>query len=157
MMRIYPTADAYVRESKPQHNYGEHKTLMVQGDEEKFAFLTFDLDDIEKEDVIYSAVLRLFVTNASQDMHEVSVSKNAEWKESKITYRNRPKRESRPLAAFSPRKEEEWIEVDITTLVKSFRGKTVSVIISSDGSDAFAFRSKEASQDRPYVKLLLER
>ncbi|MBD3350933.1 MAG: DNRLRE domain-containing protein, partial [Candidatus Lokiarchaeota archaeon] len=78
----------------PNTNFGNVEKLEVSGgeytDEQKIAYLKFDLSDIPKDATIHSADLFLYTRYGTPDEVFCHNSENINWKETSITWSNKP-------------------------------------------------------------------
>lgn len=139
------TADATVSSETPDDNLGEEPVIEVDGDPEKISYLQFGVDGINLENVT-SAVLRLYVENASADESFLAMAQNEGWDESEITYNTRLLTGQQQVVI--PRSEKDlWVEVDITQFVRQAAGDDVTVAISAVEADGIDFASSEAEAE----------
>jgi PKD repeat protein len=113
---LEPVADARVRSSVPDGNYGKKAFLRVkQSDTSYRSYLQFDVQNLGGAGVL-SATLRLFVTDASTDggtLYEVDDA----WTETGITWNNSPPLSGTPLGSFGSVGLGTWVEIDVSAAV----------------------------------------
>jgi PKD repeat protein len=128
-------ADARVHSTYPTSNYGTESTLRIRvADPTYRGYLRFAVTGLAGASV-YSAKLRLFVTDSSDDggaLYQVA----SDWTESGITWANAPAIGGAPLATAGPVVAGQWVEFDVSSAV------------GGDGSYGFALVS--ASTNRAY-------
>ncbi len=112
--------DAYVNSAHPLVNYGSLSNLYVNGN--GTALLQFDLSSLPAgttANQIGSASLKLYVNrvNASGVVNVAPVS--SAWSESSVTYATMPSLGS-AVASFTPATAQQFIVIDITTLVQGW-------------------------------------
>ena len=133
-------ADARVDEAAPAVNSGTATTLRVNGgsqpDEE--SYLRFTVSSIPA--AVESAVLRIWVTNATVDGPAVWAAGD-EWTETAITWSNRPARTGAPVADKGAAPAGAWLEFDVTPLVTGNGTRTFALATTS--TDGMDFRSRE--------------
>lgn len=136
-------ADAWVDSGATGVNHGTDATLSVQGSgaaNTKAAYLLFDLSD--EPGTIISAMLRLWVTDASTDQVSVSVD-NVTFVENTITWANQPT-VAGSTVAFTPAATGQWVSVDIGSLILD-GPTTYTVKVWMNGTNLFTFDSKEGT------------
>jgi PKD repeat protein len=135
-----PTADAKVRSSRADRNYGLAVDLRVKRDSSIYdSYVQFDVTGIDGS--VVSAVLRLYVTDGSSDggtLYEV----DDDWTETGLTWNNAPAIGGAPigsLGAVSPG----WIELDVSAVVAG-EGTYSFALTSSDSNSAY-YSSREGA------------
>ena len=137
-------ADAQVKESSPDKNYGQDIELRADGagDSGIESFIRFTVNEVP--DSIQSARLRLFVTdNGTRDGPAIYVTDNA-WDESTIAWSNRPAPTGDALDNKARLDSNSWVEYDVTSVVTG--SGTFSFVLVADSSDGVIFFSREGSQ-----------
>jgi PKD repeat protein len=123
-----PTADARVKSSSPNGNYGDEPELRVRAaDPVHRGYLRFQVTGVLGAPV-ESATLRLFALDGSNDggaLHAVAT----DWSESEISWNDAPPIGDEPLAGAGPTAAGQWREID------------VSAAVQGDGAHAFALDS----------------
>ncbi len=137
-------ADARVKQSDPDTNYGTDATLHADGagDSQIESFLRFTVTELAGP--IQSARLRLYVTdNGTQDGPAVYAA-DGSWDEGSITWNNRPDRSGDALDNKDRLGSNNWVEYDVTSAVTG--SGTLSFVLVADSSDGVIFSSREGSQ-----------
>ena len=130
-----PIDDSYVRSSKPTDNYGANDELTVRktSSADQIAYLKFTVAGIVGS--VESAILRLNVTDASEEGGEIySVSNNYQgtndpWDEDGLLWGNAPTLTGSSLDALGKISLNKIVEFD------------VSAAISADGTYSFAVKN----------------
>jgi hypothetical protein len=138
-LRFTPTDDAYVHEDQPDENYNDR--VIVSDENKRYdGLLRFYVQGLENRRVEY-VKLRLYVSNQSQFGGNFWKCRN-EWHEDVVTWDTVPSIQgSQPLAVVHAVLLDEWVEVDLTGLVKE--DGPVSLRITSDSTDNIMYSSKE--------------
>jgi Calcineurin-like phosphoesterase len=145
-------ADARVKQSNPDRNYGDGTTLQADGagDSGIESFIRFVVTDVPGP--IQSARLRVYVTdNGTQDGPAV-YGTDSSWDESSITWSNRPAPTSDALDNKEQLGTNSWVEYDVTPLVAGTG--TFSFVLVADSSDGVTFSSREGDQPPQLVLTL---
>ena len=145
-------ADARVRQSNPNTNYGDDTTLHADDSAGSRieSFMRFNVTGVTRS--IQSARLRVYVTeNGTQDGPAVYATSN-DWEESDITWRNRPERIGTVVDNKARLSPNNWVEYDATFLVTGVG--TFSFVLIADSSDGVVFSSREGDQPPQLVLTL---
>jgi PKD repeat protein len=136
-----PAADAMVKSTSPDSNYGAEPMLRVRaGDPEWRTYLRFDVDGMNGR--VSSARLRLFVSDPSKDggaLHAVADG----WSEAGLTWGNAPAPAQGPLALAGEVTAGSWVEYDVSSHIRG-NGSYAFALLSSSTNSAF-FSSREGS------------
>jgi PKD repeat protein len=145
-----PTADAKVRSSRADRNYGPGVDLRVKNGSSIYeSYVQFHVTGLDGS--VVSAVLRLYVTDGSSDggtLYEVDDG----WTETGITWNNAPPIGGAPLGALgavSPG----WVELDVSALVTG-NGSYSFALTSGDSNSAY-YSSREGTNP-PELRLVVE-
>lgn len=147
---VYARADATTNSAATTTNYGTDTTLEVVGNgasNTKAAYLQFDLSTVGG--VIMSAVLNLYVTNASVGSIAVSAD-NVNFDEATINWSNQPALAGATLN-INPSSISQWVAVDIASLLLD-GNTTYTVKLTTTNADNVIFSSREGSFI-PYIDL----
>lgn len=142
-VRFLSEADAQVKESNPNTNYGRSKTILVDGasNSDIEGYLRFTVSGVTGP--IQSAKLRLFdETNASNNGPAVYGAGNS-WTETGITWNRRPARTSGVVANTGAIALRTWVEYNVTALVTG--NGTYTFVLVADSTDGATFLSREGS------------
>ena len=145
-------ADARVRQSNPNTNYGDDTTLHADDSAGSRieSFMRFNVTGVTRS--IQSARLRVYVTeNGTQDGPAVYATSN-DWEESDITWRNRPERIGTVVDNKARLSPNNWVEYDATFLVTGVG--TFNFVLIADSSDGVVFSSREGDQPPQLVLTL---
>lgn len=147
-LTFQPSDDAMVKSSSPTKNYGYDNNLRLRaGDPQFYSFLKFTVTGVNG--MIQSAMLRLYVTDGSNDGGSVYLVSNSylnsstPWQESGITWNNAPAINGAPLAAVPNAATNTWVEYDVTSAVAG--NGTYSFGLSSASTNSIYFSSQEAA------------
>ena len=137
-------ADAQVRESASNRNYGSDTELRADGagDSGIESFIRFTVTEVP--DPIQSAQLRLYVADNGTENGPAIYATDGSWDESSITWSNRPAPTGEALDNKGRLGTNGWVEYDVTSLVTG--SGTFSVVLVADSSDGVIFSSREGSQ-----------
>jgi lysophospholipase L1-like esterase len=144
-----PAHDAYVKSSTPTSNFGNVATLRARksSSETINAYLKFEVSDVSGP--VQSAVLRLFVTDASNDGGTVyAVSNNYEgttvsWTQSGLQWDNAPLISGNLLSSVGAASAGTWVELDVTAAITG--NGSYSFGLKNNSSDAVYYSSKEGT------------
>lgn len=145
----YIVEDAFVDADTPNKNFGGAPILWADGESRKIAYIKFNLVSLEGKD-IESAILKMFVSHASEGVSDVKLVATSTWTGDTITYSVRPLPEA-VVTTISGGNVGEWMEVDLTQFVQGNVGKVVSVAIENANPNGLAFNSLES----PFEKIEL--
>ena len=143
---LLPVSDATVRADSPSTNYGSATTLTSDGSPVTAAYMKFDLTGLGSAS-IKTATLRMMVTNGSSGIQAFKLSTDISWKESTITYSDRPVLGA-AFKTFAGGAQGSWATVDVTGGVSGMAGRVVTLAIDSTSSDGYAFYSRENPTDK---------
>lgn len=137
-------ADAQVRESHPDKNYGSDTELRAdgEGDSGRESFIRFRVNDAP--DPIQEARLRIYVTDNGTDNGPAIYATDSSWDESSITWSNRPAPIGDALDNKDRLGSNSWVEYDVASVVTG--NGTFSFVLVADSSDGVVFSSREGSQ-----------
>jgi hypothetical protein len=147
-----PSADATVRSSDPDRNFGTDDLLRAdRGPGAAMeSYLRFDVKGLQGS--ASRAVLRLYVERGSVTGPSVFRTANG-WKESGrdgITWARRPDRRGGPLAALGAAAADRWVEYDVSSAVTG--NGTVSFVLATSSVDGTDFSSRHgAPAQRPQL------
>ncbi len=137
---ITPEIDSWTSSSLTGSNFGADVNLRVSGNgsaNTENSFLLFDLTNFTG--TLQSAMLRLYVTNASVDLVSIQAAA-VTFDESTITWSNQPTVGGASIT-FVPSSIGEWVSVDISSLITEPDIYTIK--LSMTGADVFTFSSQE--------------
>jgi hypothetical protein len=151
-LTLAPVADAYVSSQEATHNYGAALSLKVVSRPLSRSYLRFQVPALNGAGV-QRAILHLYVDSASGKGFDVLRVSDNGWVEGTITYRNAPRTGSR-VASFSSRVPTgQWIDVDVTALVRG--GGTYSLALVAHSSSNATFASRESGAHAPVLNVTL--
>jgi chitodextrinase len=137
-----PVDDAYVRSSAPDEKTGTASTLRVRGGStEAHTYLKFDLSGVAP---VTRARLRLYVTDASTTGGSVYAGASSSWSEGTITWQTKPSATGAALATVGAVAVGQWVEWDVSALVRG--PGTYTLVVRDGGSDPAWFASGETAQ-----------
>jgi len=137
-----PTADVTARSDRPSVNLGRDTTLKADGSPKVESFLKFTVAGLDGAKV-KSAKLRLYATGPTRNSHTLSRVASTSWTEGTLNWNNRPAKGT-SLATLGSASSGRWYEIDVSPLVT--QDGTVSLALSSTGSDGVAYATKEAGE-----------
>lgn len=137
-----PTHDAYVKSSSPTSNFGTASSLRIKqsSSENLNTYLKFDVTGLTG--AIESAVLRLYVTDASPDGGSVyAVSNNylgtsTPWTQGGLNWNNAPAMSGTALSSAGAATVGQWVELNVKSAI--------------NGNGAYSFGLKNAKSDVVY-------
>ena len=137
-------ADARVRESDPDENFGNDTTLRADGGDDPGveSFLRFTVTGIS--DSVRTAQVRVHTTTNGSDNGPAIYATDNSWAENEITWNNRPARTSGALDNKDRVDAETWVEYDVTSLVTG--NGTFSFVLATDSNNSVVFSSREGAQ-----------
>ena len=146
-IKINPAADTFVRSDYPNNNYGNSLIVSTDNTPIKIAYFKFNLNILAGK-TIKSVRFKAKVTDSSADLQKIKETSNS-WSETTLKYSNKPARGSL-IASFPGGTAGNWINVDVTSFVNKFKGKTASLAIESTGSNLFNINSRQSTY-KPYL------
>ena len=110
------SADSYVSERNPDLVHGDLPYLKVDGGHlERTSYLRVDIPPAHR--VMTKATLRVYSTQANPWGVAVRFVATDEWRESEITFNNKPD-EGRVLGHSGPLDANEWVDIDVTNALR---------------------------------------
>jgi len=147
-----PTDDSYVRSGNPKKNYGSRKKIDVDGDGSEpieIAYFKFDLTGVTN---INTALLRLYVTNKSDDdTQTVKEVDDVSWSEKTLIYNNRPEATQTFTIVGPTHNAGTTLDIDLTSYLSSKTGQLASLAIEQIGTNKIKFSSKETANNHPQL------
>jgi hypothetical protein len=138
-LTLEPVADSYVDEGSPSQNYGSATELLTDQGPDQQAVFRFTVAGVTGP--VYSAKLRLHVTNSSTDGPAVHTSKDS-WTENAVTWNNRPQPDGAAIEDLG-NVPTGWLEIDVTSVVTS--NGAITFLLVPTGSNGCDFNSRESS------------
>jgi PKD repeat protein len=135
---LLPVADAQVKLSSPNSNYGTDATLRVRADTYR-SYLRFDVQGLTAAPA--SAKLRLFVTDGSPVGGTVSVTGTG-WTEANLTAATAPA-PGTVVGPLGPVVAGSWVELDVGSLVTT--NGTVDLVITSSSTNSAIYSSRQGT------------
>ena len=145
--------DAYVREDKPDRNYGSRTSIRTEdvNGEDQVIYLKFDLSQVDASKVNV-AKLRLYPYSGSGVTNNLLNVSNNNWNENNLTWNNRPNTGSQ-VASWLIDDDDKYFFIDITNEVKNKSGGLLSFAITTSGSaNDIRYRSYESGTDYPIIQ-----
>ena len=140
---VVPVAeDAFVRESRPDRNYGDDVEVEGDGSPVKVGLLKFTVPDLAGQS-IQRATLRLFVVNSSSVGGAFSLTDSA-WSEGAVTWNDAPVAGT-AVGTLGRVRVGNWVELDVTGFVPP--SGDISFLFSSGASNGVAYESKEGGSN----------
>jgi chitodextrinase len=146
-----PVADAYVKESEPNANFGAATTLIGDGSPRFEVNLKFTVANVSG--VVTSAKLRVYAFNGTSDGPALYTT-GSSWAESGIsgiTWATRPATTSGVIADKGKITSATWVEYDVKPVVTG--NGTYSFLLQMTNSNDIRMYSREASSLRPELTL----
>ena len=137
-----PVANAQVASSHSTRNYGSTISLQVSQTASSTyrSYLRFDVSGVTRP--VTSAVLRLYISNASTKAASVYLT-SSQWTESAITWKNAPAAVGSSLAAVTV-KTTGWAEVALPVTTIAGDG-SYNLLLTLVSSDTAVFQSRRAT------------
>jgi hypothetical protein len=147
-------ADAYVRQSYPNSNYGSSSSLLVDGasDPDFESFIRFNVTGVSG--VVQNARLRVYATSNGTQNGPMAYAADSSWSETGITWNNRPARTSGVLDNKGKIGTYSWAEYDVTSVVTG--DGNYSFVLVADSTDRVRFSSRQGSRPPQLVITLAE-
>ena len=148
---IVTNADAYVRSSQANRNFGTANTLVTRqrAGNIHHSYLRFNVQGLTPG-VTYTATLRLFVNNASGNVNPVRAFTGTGWTETGITFDNAPTVNSTPVGTFNPNATG-FINIPLT--ITPTNG-VINLQIRSNGQNEAVFVSREGANTNRHPRLI---
>ena len=134
-----PVHDSYVRDTRPDNNYGSATTLRADGSPVQDILMTFDVD--VGGATVSGATLRLYNVNSATlggNFYEVT---DTSWDEATVTWNTAPAASPTSFASLGTVKPGNWYEVDVSAVVSG--NGLVSFKVSSTSANGAFYSSKE--------------
>jgi hypothetical protein len=141
-LRVYkPVADTYVTAARARTNFGRSRALRVDAAPETTAFVRFRL----KRTAVpaESITLLLRPTSLGRPRYAVRQVENDDWRERRLTYATAPHPSMR-FVSSRPIRRGAWSAVDVTAFVQPEGGEEVTLAITTHGTRAISFGSRES-------------
>ncbi len=151
---IVAEADSRVHEASPNTNYGTYGTVLyVEGgaDPDIESYLRFTVTGISGK--VTSAKLRVYVTEGTSNGPAVYTTSNT-WKETGITWNNRPARTSGALDDKGALGINTWVEYNVTPSITG--NGTYSFVLATDSTDSLSLSSREGSSAPQLVVIVAD-
>jgi hypothetical protein len=164
---VYPISATYVSSLHPNTNYGNSQRLWTQNDVEKnLVLLKFDLNQVKSVNGdtpctlgTYDGTLYLKVDEVSNGGHELYEGDYTPWTESSVTWNNMPRTLSKVSIEKTLSTEEDsvndWTNFEFmgnSAQAACTSNQGILTLIVKDGSaNAIAWKSNEASSNKPYA------
>jgi PKD repeat protein len=150
---LLPVADAKVRSSTPDRNYGTTTDLQVRLENPSTphtfrSYLKFAVSGLAGP--VTSAKLRLYVTDPTKDVGSLYTVSNL-WSETGITWTNAPLIGGNPLASVRAVTANTWLDIDLGSAI-SGNGEYSFALKEGTVSDSAFFSSREGA-NKPQLVL----
>jgi hypothetical protein len=132
-------ADARVKQSSPDNNYGNATTLQVDNGPDLESFIRFTVTGVSGP--VQSARVRLYATDNDTSNGPAIYATDPSWNEDEITWNKRPARTSEAVDNKEGINKNTWVEYDVTSLVTG--DGTYSFVLAGDSSNAVSFSSRQ--------------
>ena len=144
-----PVADSYVNQSSPDKNFGNNRSIRVDGSPLERSYLRFDVSGING--TVSSVTLRIYANSSSGSGFEVYKVADNSWQEKKINFNNAPNPGSK--VGTSPHfSSNNWVTTDVSSLLNA--DGTVSIVLVGIDQTGINLASKDDSSNKP--QLLVE-
>ena len=148
-----PDADTYVNEDDPLDNFGGSSRFDVDASPVQTAYIRFDVSGIVG--TVQSAILRLEVTNGSNNGGTVHPVADNSWDESTITFDNAPLIDlATEIAAIGNVSPGDFVDVDLTSAISG--DGVYSFAIFGRANNGADYRSKESGTGTPELVITLD-
>jgi PKD repeat protein len=147
---LYPTADAFVRATSPNTNFGKVASLETDIDPNEITYLNFNLSQLAGKTIV-KASLKLKISDPTPVAQTLRRASTVGWSETGITYNRRPVFEG-IITNFNGRPANSVTDLNVRNVVNLRKGGNLTVGITSAGSDSAAYYSREsAAANRPQL------
>lgn len=136
-----PVADTYVTAARPRANFGRSPVLRVDGSPETTAYLRFAPKKLRGK--ITSVTLLLHSSASGRATYAVRRVDDDKWRERGLTYANAPEHSLRYASSRAVARGV-WTAVDVTSFMEKGGGDAVSLALTTRGTHALAFGSRES-------------
>lgn len=140
MLTFTPTDDATLRSGSPDKNYGSDGTLQADSNPSDDFLLKFVVAGLNSRSVL-SAKLRLYNINSSSVGGDLYPVLDNSWDENTVTWNTAPQAGPTLEASLGPVVENNWYELDVTSLVLG--DGTYSFRMSTTLDDGADYASKD--------------
>lgn len=141
---LTPTADAQVKSTKPNVNFGGLATLQVRsgadGNASLHAYLTFSVAG--RAGPIRAATLRLYVTDPSRSGGAVFAAAPG-WSEASLTWGNAPGPSGRSLGTLNASTTGAYTELDVSSAIQG--NGTYSFVIVGSATNSAVYSSRQGA------------
>jgi len=141
-MVLNPIDDAYIRQDRPDLNFGSSTRLNIDNKPVTNFLAKFTVTGIGGN-TIQAARLRLFNVDGSNMGGAFYAALSNNWSEATVTWNNAPAAGPSLLASLGPVSNGNWYEVDITPLITG--DVTVTLRVTSTSSNGAGYSSSEGS------------
>lgn len=149
-MILNPSADAFVRSTAPNQNFGTNANLRNDSNPNEVSFLKFNLTKLAGK-TIKSAKLRIKASDATTKTLTLRRVSTANWSEGGIKFNNRPSFEG-VITTFTATSQNQVKELNVIGFVNTRKGGNMTLGITSGGDETGAFYSREsAAANRPQL------
>ncbi|MFZ6004403.1 MAG: DUF7594 domain-containing protein [Actinomycetota bacterium] len=147
-------ADTHARSNQPDSTFGSSAEMRsyLSGSTHNDSFVRFSVAG--GTGTVQSAMLRLFVTNASTSGGTVFQVGSTSWAESTLTWNNRPAVTGSALGSLGAVSASTWVEVDVTSAVADPTGD-YAFSVQGASNDLAVFSSKEGANAPELVVTVL--
>ncbi len=149
-------ADTYGLSSMPFKNYGSEPQLRIGNNPASTAYIKFGLSDLTDMQVV-SAKLQLWVANendaGTRSRPQIRLVDESQWEEGTLTYSNQPVL-GQTIGELYTTYSGDFVEVDLTQVVSSSLGSTITIAIDATSTDHLHLHSRESLMRQP--SLLIE-
>ena len=139
-----PTDDATVRSGSPDKNYGPDRTLQADSDPSDDFLIKFVVTGINDRSVL-NAKLRLYNVNKSDTGGDLYSVLNNTWVEDSVSWNTAPMTGLTFLASLGFVEEENWYELDVTSLITG--DGTYGFCMSTTSTNGADYASNEAGAE----------
>ena len=156
-----PVADSQVSSSNLTGNYGTLTTMKAREGDGSSAnpnyrdYLKFSLSGVTG--TVSSVKLRLFVTDASANLHSVFVVTDNSWTETAINYNNAPSLTGlTAVGSATVPTVGAYVEITLAPTTVSSSTTTLSLAIKSEGTNSSVFSSREDATNKPQLTVTFQ-
>ena len=127
-LTFVPVADSYVNQSDPTQNFGDNKSIRVDGSPLVRAYLRFNVSGINGSPVT-KVTLRIYANSSSSAGFTVNKVGDNSWQENEINYNNAPAPGDQ-VGSSNGFSANAWVSTEVPSLLNA--DGTVSIVLARD-------------------------
>lgn len=141
-----PVADSYASQSSPTKNFGDTRSLRVDGLPLVHTYLRFDVSGISGP--VSKVTLRIYANSVSSHGFTVDRVADNNWLEKEITFENAPAI-GEQIGSSNGFPSKSWVSVDVTSMLSS--DGTVSIALLGVDQQAVNLAAREDHDQKPQL------